>query len=115
MPGRQSRPGRPCRALTSLAPLPWSARRCATGDQSDTASPELPGLSRALYASARPPKHADPNGHTCGFRFVVENVGCRDDGGTVTLTRLSRWCYRHRRRVVVLWVVGFVVLNVVGG
>jgi RND superfamily putative drug exporter len=29
--------------------------------------------------------------------------------------RLARWCYRRRRTVVVLWIVGFVVINVVGG
>jgi putative drug exporter of the RND superfamily len=33
----------------------------------------------------------------------------------VTLARLSRWCYRNRRRVVVLWIVAFVVFNVFGG
>jgi RND superfamily putative drug exporter len=33
----------------------------------------------------------------------------------MTLSRLSRWCYRHRRRVVVWWVVAFVGLNVIGG
>src|SRR5918994_1050818 len=31
------------------------------------------------------------------------------------LARMSRWCYRHRRRVVFLWVVAFVVLNAIGG
>ncbi len=33
----------------------------------------------------------------------------------MTLARLSRWCYRNRRLTVALWIVGFVVLNVVGG
>ena len=33
----------------------------------------------------------------------------------MTLARLARWCYRRRRLVVVLWIIGFVVLNVVGG
>src|SRR5258705_1933004 len=33
----------------------------------------------------------------------------------MTLAGLARWCYRRRRLVVVLWIVGFVVLNVVGG
>jgi RND superfamily putative drug exporter len=28
--------------------------------------------------------------------------------------RLARWCYRRRRTVVVLWIVAFVILNVVG-
>jgi RND superfamily putative drug exporter len=32
----------------------------------------------------------------------------------MTLAGLARWCYRRRRTVVVLWVVGFVVFNVVG-
>src|SRR4051794_28443128 len=32
----------------------------------------------------------------------------------MSLARLSRWCYRSRRKVVLLWVVAFVVLNVVG-
>src|SRR5205807_9407344 len=32
----------------------------------------------------------------------------------MTLAGLARWCYRRRRMVVVLWIVGFVVLNVVG-
>ena len=31
------------------------------------------------------------------------------------LARLSRWCYRRRRTVVIAWVVAFVLLNVVGG
>src|SRR5436309_8213424 len=33
----------------------------------------------------------------------------------MTLARLSRWCYRRRRLVVVLWIVGFVVMNGLGG
>jgi RND superfamily putative drug exporter len=33
----------------------------------------------------------------------------------MTLTRLARWCYRRRRTVVVVWIVGFVVMNVLGG
>ena len=33
----------------------------------------------------------------------------------MSLTALSRWCYRRRRMVVALWVVAFVVLNVIGG
>jgi RND superfamily putative drug exporter len=33
----------------------------------------------------------------------------------MSLTALSRWCYRRRRMVVALWVVAFVVLNIVGG
>ena len=33
----------------------------------------------------------------------------------MSLTRLARWCYRRRRRVVAAWIVAFVVLNVVGG
>ena len=33
----------------------------------------------------------------------------------MTLTRLSRWCYRYRRRVVVLWIAAFVLMNVLGG
>src|SRR5438477_9688544 len=32
----------------------------------------------------------------------------------MTLARLARWCYRRRRLVVVLWIAGFVVINVVG-
>jgi putative drug exporter of the RND superfamily len=32
----------------------------------------------------------------------------------VTLARLSRWCYRRRKRVVVLWIVAFVLMNVIG-
>jgi putative drug exporter of the RND superfamily len=32
----------------------------------------------------------------------------------MTLAGLARWCFRRRRLVVVLWVVGFVVLNVIG-
>ena len=31
------------------------------------------------------------------------------------LARLARWCYRRRRLVVVLWIVGFIVMNAVGG
>lgn len=30
------------------------------------------------------------------------------------LSRLSRWCYDHRRRVVLLWVAGFIVINGIG-
>ena len=33
----------------------------------------------------------------------------------MTLARLTRWCYRRRRLVVVLWVAGFVVMNALGG
>ena len=33
----------------------------------------------------------------------------------MSLAGLARWCYRRRRMVVTLWVVGFVVLNFVGG
>src|ERR687884_127476 len=33
----------------------------------------------------------------------------------VTLARLARWCYRNRRRVVVLWIAAFVIMNVLGG
>jgi RND superfamily putative drug exporter len=33
----------------------------------------------------------------------------------MSLAALSRWCYRRRRLVVALWVIAFVVLNVVGG
>src|SRR5438067_3545897 len=33
----------------------------------------------------------------------------------MTLAALARWGYRRRRAVVVLWIVGFVVLNVAGG
>jgi RND superfamily putative drug exporter len=33
----------------------------------------------------------------------------------VTLARLSRWCYRYRRRVVILWIVAFVIMNALGG
>jgi putative drug exporter of the RND superfamily len=33
----------------------------------------------------------------------------------MTLARLSRWCYRNRRLVVVAWLAGFVVMNVLGG
>ncbi|MDQ1397561.1 MAG: putative drug exporter of the superfamily, partial [Acidimicrobiaceae bacterium] len=33
----------------------------------------------------------------------------------MTLARLSRWCYRRRRLVVVAWVIGFIVLNAFGG
>src|SRR5437870_6383923 len=33
----------------------------------------------------------------------------------MVLARLSRWCYGHRRLVVVLWIGGFVALNVLGG
>src|SRR5216683_4435534 len=32
----------------------------------------------------------------------------------MTLARLARWCYRRRRLVVVLWIVGFVVMNAFG-
>jgi RND superfamily putative drug exporter len=32
----------------------------------------------------------------------------------MTLARLARWCYHRRRLVVLLWVVGFVVINGVG-
>ena len=32
----------------------------------------------------------------------------------MTLAGLARWCYRRRRAVVVLWIVGFVVMNVLG-
>src|SRR3954447_18158031 len=35
--------------------------------------------------------------------------------GKPVLAQLSRFCYRRRRLVVVLWVVGFVVMNVIGG
>jgi RND superfamily putative drug exporter len=31
------------------------------------------------------------------------------------LARLSRWCYRHRRAVVAGWIVGFIVMNALGG
>src|SRR2546430_12927599 len=33
----------------------------------------------------------------------------------MTLAKLARWCYRHRRRVVLLWIAGFVVFNGLGG
>ena len=33
----------------------------------------------------------------------------------MTLAGLARWCYRRRRLVVLLWIVGFVVLNALGG
>src|SRR6058998_2686231 len=33
----------------------------------------------------------------------------------MTLAGLARWCYRRRRVVVLLWIVGFLVMNVVGG
>ena len=33
----------------------------------------------------------------------------------MTLARLSRWCYRNRRRVVLLWIAAFVIMNVLGG
>ncbi|MEY2403584.1 MAG: putative drug exporter of the superfamily, partial [Acidimicrobiaceae bacterium] len=33
----------------------------------------------------------------------------------MSLAGLSRWCYRRRRTVVGLWIVGFIVLNVIGG
>src|SRR6266436_1113446 len=33
----------------------------------------------------------------------------------MTLAGLARWCYRRRRLVVVLWIVGFVVMNTLGG
>ena len=33
----------------------------------------------------------------------------------MTLAGLARWCYRRRRVVVLLWIVGFVVMNVLGG
>jgi RND superfamily putative drug exporter len=33
----------------------------------------------------------------------------------MTLAGLARWCYRRRRLVVLLWIVGFVVMNVLGG
>src|SRR5438128_2241875 len=33
----------------------------------------------------------------------------------MTLAGLARWCYRRRRLVVVVWIAGFVVLNVLGG
>ncbi len=32
----------------------------------------------------------------------------------MSLARLARWCYRRRRLVVVLWIVGFIAFNVVG-
>src|SRR5439155_10134584 len=36
-------------------------------------------------------------------------------GGVMTLAALARWCYRRRRAVVALWIVGFVVINALGG
>jgi RND superfamily putative drug exporter len=33
----------------------------------------------------------------------------------VSLAALARWCYRRRRLVVVAWIVGFAVLNALGG
>jgi RND superfamily putative drug exporter len=33
----------------------------------------------------------------------------------MTLARLARWCYRRRRFVVAVWIVGFIVLNALGG
>src|SRR5438876_1163690 len=33
----------------------------------------------------------------------------------MTLAGLARWCYRRRRVVVLLWIVAFLVMNVVGG
>jgi RND superfamily putative drug exporter len=33
----------------------------------------------------------------------------------MTLARLARWCYHRRRAVVALWIVGFVVMNILGG
>jgi RND superfamily putative drug exporter len=32
----------------------------------------------------------------------------------VALSRLSRWCYHHRKRVVLLWIAAFIVLNGLG-
>src|SRR5437870_9474355 len=40
-------------------------------------------------------------------------VGC-SEGDIMGLAGLARWCYGRRRMVVLLWVVGFLVLNVVG-
>src|SRR2546425_426234 len=33
----------------------------------------------------------------------------------MTLAKLARWCFRRRRLVLVLWILGFVVINGVGG
>src|SRR5207249_10879714 len=33
----------------------------------------------------------------------------------MTLAGLARWCYRRRRVVVLLWIVGFVAMSVLGG
>ncbi|HEV7887825.1 MAG TPA: hypothetical protein VGO92_09710, partial [Acidimicrobiales bacterium] len=33
----------------------------------------------------------------------------------MTLAGLARWCYRRRRAVVLLWIAGFVLMNVLGG
>src|SRR5438445_2545754 len=41
-------------------------------------------------------------------------VGC-SEGDIMGLAGLARWCYGRRRMVVLLWVVGFLVLNVLGG
>jgi RND superfamily putative drug exporter len=32
----------------------------------------------------------------------------------MSLSGLARWCYRRRRRVVVLWIIGFIFMNVLG-
>lgn len=32
----------------------------------------------------------------------------------MALSRLSRWCYHHRKRVVLLWIAAFIVLNGLG-
>src|SRR5438445_12921008 len=41
-------------------------------------------------------------------------VGC-SEGDIMGLAGLARWCYRRRRVVVLSWVVGFLVMNVLGG
>src|SRR5258708_2301001 len=54
-------------------------------------------------------------GH-CGSPRPVgpTRTGC-PRGALMTLAGLARWCYRRRRLVVLLWIVGFVVMNVAGG
>src|SRR5205807_2963438 len=82
---------RPTLTATSLRPVPCCPARTPPSPARHSKSGSTPCLDQPRWVACSEP-----------------------EGEPMTLARLARWCYRRRRLVVLLWVIGFVVLNAVG-
>ena len=94
--------------LTPAAATRSAANRTAVGSTSDTPEPALGDRFRAQTETRKRPMSSvvvAPSNSRAPARNTKEEIACSPDS--------PRFCFRHRRIVVVLWLLAFVVAIVV--